>query len=126
MSHTVTYNATLHILEVEVRGQLSLGEAKELIAEIVRTGVENDCFLCLSDYRQMSLNLSTLQIYDVPNIIADTSSQLGVPAQRFKRAIVVAKDLEDFRFYETVTVNNGHNVRMFQDFDEARTWLLEK
>jgi hypothetical protein len=43
-----------------------------------------------------------------------------------KRAVVVAKDIRDFQFYETVTIDSGQNIKLFQDMDEAKKWLLKK
>ena len=45
---------------------------------------------------------------------------------KFRRAFVVARDLDDFIFFETVTLNNRQNAKVFQDIDEARKWLQEK
>jgi hypothetical protein len=39
---------------------------------------------------------------------------------------VIASDLKDFEFFETVTVNSGQTTKLFQDMDEAKKWLLKK
>jgi hypothetical protein len=31
----------------------------------------------------------------------------------------------NYRFFETVTLNAGQNIRLFQDIDEAKKWLLQ-
>jgi hypothetical protein len=126
MSHTVTHNEELNLIETKAHGKLIPNEAKEIIAEIIQMSVEKNCFLCLSDYRESTMKLSTLEILDIPKIIADLSAQRGIHPTRFKRAIVVARDAGDFHFYETVTLNNMQNVRLFQDIDEAKQWLFEK
>jgi hypothetical protein len=39
------------------------------------------------------------------------------------RAIVVAKDLDDYAFFELVSKNQGQRVKIFKDIDEAKRWL---
>ena len=126
MSHTVTYNPETHIVETKAHGNLTLDEAKELISDIGQACVENNCFLCPSDYRDVTLKLSTLDIYSIPHILSETLASMGLPANKVKRAVVVAKDTRDFEFFETVTINNGQNIKLFQDIDEAKKWLLKK
>jgi len=126
MSHQVAYNPDSGLIETKVQGDLSLEEAKELITEIGTAARENNCFLCLSDYRETTMHLSTIEIYDIPQLLSGMLESMGVDAQKFKRAIVVAKSLKDFHFYETVTLNTGQNIRLFADIEEARKWLLKQ
>lgn len=126
MAHTVTYNTDLHAIDMKVYGNLDLSEAKEIISEIIQIGVEKNCFLCLSDYREATVDMSILEIYGVPKIISGMLTQSEISAHKFKRAIVVKKDWKDFHFFETVTLNSGQNAKLFQDIDEAKKWLFEK
>jgi len=43
----------------------------------------------------------------------------------YKRANVVAKDLDDYIFHENVMVNRGQNEKVFTDIDQAKEWLME-
>ncbi len=126
MPHTVTYNSETHIVKTKAHGNLTLDEAKELIFDIGQVCVEKNCFLCLSDYREVILELSTLDIYSIPRLLSDILASMGLLANKVKRAVVVAKDIRDFEFFETVTINSGQNIKLFQDIDEAKKWLLKK
>jgi hypothetical protein len=126
MTHTVAYNSELHILELKVQGNLLLPEVRQIISESVQLVKKHNCFLALSDYREATLKLSTLEIYEIPKIIEEIFTASGLPAYKVKRALVVAKDLEDFKFFENITVNRMQNAKLFQEFDEAKKWLLEK
>jgi hypothetical protein len=122
----MTYDSDLHILELTVQGTLLLPEVRRIISESAQLVTEHNCFLMLSDYRDATLGLSTLEIYQVPKIITEVFTASGVPAYKVKRALVVAKDLSDFGFFETVTVNQAQNARMLRDLGEAKRWLLEE
>ena len=126
MSHRVTYNSKLRFIESKIRGNLTFKEAKEIISKIIEIGKEKRCYSCLTDYRESEINMSTMEIYDLPKLIADVSASQGLSARDFKRAVVVKKGLENFHFYETVTLNSGQSVKIFQDIDEAKKWLSEK
>ena len=126
MSHTIIYNPELHVIEMKVHGFLTLHEIKELISESTEIASVKNCFLWLNDFREAELNLDTLEIYEIPKIISDIQSSSGLDKFKFKRALVVAKDLKDFSFFETVSFNQAQNVKLFQDIDEAKKWLLEQ
>jgi predicted nucleotidyltransferase len=44
----------------------------------------------------------------------------------YKRANIVAKDLDDYIFHENVMVNRGQNEKVFTDIDQAKEWLMGK
>ena len=126
MTHTVTYNPGSGVIETIAQGKITLSEAKEIIFEISRMAMEQNCFLCLSDYREATIDMSTLEIHDLPKVLSATVTSLGLSPRQFKRAIIVKKSFEDFHFFETVTLNAGQNIKMFQDTDEAKKWLLRQ
>ena len=126
MTHTVTYNPELGVIETVAQGNLNLSEAKEIISAITQIAIEKDCFLCLSDYRKATIEMSTLQIYDIPKILSDIVTSFGLPPRKFKRAIIAEKGVNDYQFFETVTLNMGQQAKLFQDMDEARKWLCEE
>ena len=126
MTHTVTYNPVLGVIETVAHGNLTLREAKDIISEITQVAAEKDCFLCLSDYRNATIDMSTLQIHDLPRILSDLVISFGLRPSKFKRAIIAEKNSRDFRFFETVTLNQGQQIRLFHDLDEAKQWLFEK
>jgi hypothetical protein len=126
MSHTVTYNSRLNLIETEIHGNLDLQEARDIMSEIGRMAKARACFSCLSDYRDATLDMSTVEIYDIPSLLSEIVTSLGLSAHQFKRALVVDKGLENFHFLETVTYNSGQQSRLFHDIDAARKWLLEK
>ena len=91
MTHTVTYNPALGIIETGAQGNLNLSEAKEIIYAITQIALEKDCFLCLSDYRKATIAMSTLQIYEIPKILSAIVTSSGLRPSKFKRAIIAEK-----------------------------------
>lgn len=126
MSHVVTYNPELHIIEAKAYGNLKRREAKEIISDIIEMGVAQNCFLCLSDYREAVIQLSTVEIMEIPRIIAATAAKQKLFPGSFKRALIIGRDFGDFHFLETVTLNNMQNAKIFSQMEDAKKWLLEK
>jgi len=126
MAHTITYNPDLHIIEIKYQGNATVSELREVFSESMKVAREQDCFLFLSDFSEAKLKLSTLDIYELPDILSGTFASSGIPAYKLKRALIAEKDLEDYRFFETVTSNRGQYTKIFQDVARAREWLLKK
>jgi len=126
MSHTVIYNSELNIVESKLQGDMTLGEVKEIVTKIAKIAKEKDCRLIFIDFREVSRKLSILQIYELPDRTKNIFSSFGINVLLYKRANVVAKDLDDYVFHENVMVNRGQNEKVFTDIDKAKKWLIGK
>jgi len=125
MSHIVIYNSELHIVEAKLQGDMTLGEVQEIISKIAKIAKEKDCRLILSDFREVSRKLSILEIYELPDRIKTIFTSFGINVLHYKRANVVAKDLDGYIFHENVMVNRGQKEKVFTDIDQAKKWLME-
>ncbi len=125
MSHTVVYNSKLHIVESKLQGDMTVGEAEEIVAEIAKIAKEKDCRSIFIDFRKVSQNLSILEMYKLPDCTKNIFATFGMNVLLYKRANVVAKDLDDYVFHETVMVNRGQNEKVFTDIVKAKEWLME-
>jgi hypothetical protein len=126
MPYAISYNAEAGVIEAQVKGDLFLSEARDLISEAMEVAKEQNCYLILCDLQAANVKLSTLEIHQLPNVVSEKSASLGFHAHKLKRALVATRDVRDYDFFETVTVNRGQNARVFRNVDEARKWLLEK
>ena len=125
MSHTVIYNSELHIVESKLQGDMTLGEAEEIIAEIAKIAKEKDCRSIFIDFRKVSQKLTILEMYRLPHRTKHIFASFDINILLYKRANVVAKDLDDYIFHENVMVNRGQNEKVFTDIDKAKEWLME-
>ena len=124
MAHTMTYNADLQIIELTVQGNVTWAEALEMMSESAQLIQKWNCFRVLSNYTEATVQFSTNEIYRLPQILADTLASSGISVHRVKRALVVARDLQDFRFFDTVSNNRVQPTKIFLDLTEAKNWLL--
>jgi hypothetical protein len=127
MPYTIFYNQEAHRVETKVTGTVTFDEFKVGVYELEKICSENDCFLCLTDYREARLGLSTFEIYSLPKKIADILSEVGGSSvHKFRRAVVVSKNDPDFSFYETVCINSGQYIKLFENIEDAKQWLSEQ
>ena len=111
MPHTLNYNPETLIIEIVVQGAVTLDEFKEIFAQGTQIAKEKECFLFLNDFREATeINLSTIQIYDLPETLSGIAAPSGIIASRFKRALVITpKIAADSSFAEDVAINRGQN-----------------
>ena len=126
MAHTINYNSETNVIELSVRGEIFLSEQKEIFTEAIRMSKDKNCNMFLSDYSKATLKISTFEIYELPKYLTSIVDALGINVHLLKRAIIVAKDLDDYLFFETVTANNKQTAKVFTDVDEAKKWLFNK
>ena len=124
MAHTMTYNADLQIIELTVQGNVAWAEALEMMYESAQLIQKSNCFRVLSNYSEATVQFSTVEIYRLPQILSDTLASSGISVHQVKRALVVARDLQDFQFFDTVSNNRVQKTRIFRDRTEAKNWLL--
>ena len=127
MPHTIHYNPDTHIIELKVEGVVNRDEFKKIFSEGVQVAKEKECFLFLNDFREATIDMSTMDLYDLPQALSAISAPLGIQANRFRRALVIApQHTRDAIFAEDVTVNRGQHAKFFHDIEDARKWLLRK
>ena len=120
MSINLKFNEEAGYIEVSVNGDFSLKTLKKIAEGVTDFVKKHNCNYILNDLRNATLDDSPLSVYSMPK----TSLEAGIE-RKVKRAILVNELGPDYRFLETVFVNQGNIVKIFENFDKAKTWLLE-
>lgn len=121
MPFQVKHDATQGLIKAAMTGDLDRPLVAEFFTEVLRVATETGCGRVLSDLREARIVATTADIYWMAQALAKKKVQA-----LHRRAIVVARDQDDYAFWETVCSNLGHrNVRVFEDYDAARRWVLE-
>lgn len=126
MPYSIEYDQQADIILVTVDGPLTVGTIHEYANTVALISKEQGCFRVLTDLRGASIQLSMLEIYNLPKMLAEIVSSLGLLVQKFRRADVLPDQWSLSLFYETVSKNRVQNVALFQDIETAGKWLLEK
>jgi hypothetical protein len=126
MPYTSIYHPGEQMLEVRLYGDFTLREIKETLTDFTVILKEKECKRILTDYREANLKLSVTGVFRMPEIVAEIFTDTGINLYQLRRALVTTKFLKDFKFFETVSINRGQYARVFDNVDEARSWLLEE
>ena len=120
MECDVRYDAETETIVLKVTGDVEVEAVKQAAPAVTALIREHRCRRMLTDMRGAAFRLDTFQIYRMP----ETMAQAGIGSLR--RAMVFSRDLEDAKFYETVTANRAQFMKVFTDMDEARRWLASE
>ncbi len=118
MPFSVTYDPEADCIFVSVQGEFDLTLFDSMAAEVARCSVESGCSHILNDLRLAILKESVAGIFFMP----EHAIKKGV-GRKVKRALVVSGELSEFWFLETVFINQGNTVKLFDNIDDAKQWL---
>jgi hypothetical protein len=131
MGCKVIYRPDEDYVHAMMKGEVDLAMVHRYTGEIIEQLNAHHCRRLLNDLRKASPKLSTLDIYELPAWIEEEAERAGID-RYCKRALLVSRDFEDYRFFETVSRNHGHLVEVFADSNitgifraiaAAREWL---
>lgn len=122
MNTSITYDEQFQILHVLHSGRFHLEAYKAAASQLVESMQLHDCTRVLIDQSQLINLASTLEIYNLPETLVaegvDRSIRCALlPPENDKNS------LEHVQFFETVAQNQGFRVKIFQQQEEAITWL---
>jgi hypothetical protein len=100
------------------KGKFDQDTANTFLREVLKIASEHGCKRFFSDMREAELALSTVEWFGLLELL-DT---IGFD-RSWKRAIVVARDLETYRFFEVAALNRGYRIKIFTDLNDAKNWL---
>jgi hypothetical protein len=117
----ILYFEEQHTIVIKTGGDIAYQELPQQFSEAVRLAREKETDRYLFDDTELHINVSTVDIYELPKMI------LAAGISRTSRiAVVVSPEenrLDNYRFLETVCVNQGLHVKVFLSHDEAYQWL---
>ena len=127
MPHEITYYKDNNYFScylygtVDNEGAVAFGE--EMIANAVK---HPDCKLVLVNLRDVTVSMSTPEIYDYPRVLERMVAERGLTGTGYKRALVVKAGFDDWRFLEIMTRYGGETLKVFNDATLARQWLFQR
>ncbi len=124
MGHTVNYNHETDCIEIIVDGELTFDDAKSIVEDAATTFEKHKCYKFLTDFSKTKLSVNTFELYSFAELISETVSAAGIPLHKVKRAVLTGPEIADYDFLETLSVNRGHNLRIFDSLDKAKSWLI--
>ena len=122
MSHSLKFDADIGIVHLQFAGTIGVDAIFNGFSEAILVAESIESFRILSDYLEAALELSTLQIYSLPDTLSACKPDSPPWIHRYRHAIL-AKANDDFRFMETVFNNRAQTAALFETLAEAENWL---
>jgi len=125
MSWQVKFDDEHRVIFLYYGADISKKDIRESIVAVVEIIRDKDVRKILTDFTEcLSLSLSTFDIYQLPTEYKTAGLNVSVT-----EAIVAPQDpkiLNDIKFYETVFLNRGVRVQIFEDREKALEWLINR
>lgn len=124
MPYTIKFLEDKKIVIIENIGTISSEEFEKQSIEALELGKNKNTSWFLADSTQIAGKITTLELLDFPNMY----ERIGAP-KTTKLAVVIPEDSivqENIKFLETVCLNRGWQVKIFETKDLAVEWLLKK
>ena len=113
------------ILNVAAAGKFSLSEAKRTFLEMLEAAAEHQTRKVLIDGRKLTGKPEVIERFYYGAFAAQTVAHFRGGMLSYARFAYVLREpvLDPGRFGETVAVNRGMNVKVFDNLEEAVKWL---
>ena len=118
MKYELSYDQERDLIVGRVQGKINPALVKAMASKFGELIASSGCLKLLNDLRGAHITRSTFDIYSMPRIVDKQGVPIGC-----RRALLISEPLEDFKFLETVSLNVGQQVRIFNDPKAALEWL---
>ena len=124
MPYEIKFLKETGIVSIENKGELTFDELIEQSKEAINLGRENYSHLFLTDFSNVKVHASTMEVLQFPEIY----EQLGMNKMSKIAVLVSGIELntEDLKFYETICLNRGWQIKIFLEKEPAIEWLVKK
>jgi len=125
MPWTVEYDHELDVVKGTYVGRVTADEFKEATIKAIGLAKDHNTNLFLIDDSNWEGGASVAGLIGLPDLYEK------LKADRCSRAALILPSsgtaaLEDARFYETVCLNRGWQVKVFSTRQDAVAWLIDK
>jgi hypothetical protein len=124
MPYEISFIEKSGIVIIENKGELTYDEVVTQSKEAIILANEKNSQLFLSDFSNVKVRANTFELLKFPEIY----KQYGM--SRTSRIAVVVTNIElkteELRFYETICLNRGWQIKIFLKRDRAIEWLEKK
>ena len=124
MSHFIRYDDDDNLVIINYQGNVTLSDIKAGALDGMRLAKDRKCMHFLIDGRQAKFPLSSMDIFKLPEILANAALGLEIDISRSRRAVVVDQKQPELLFIESVIQEHEQVLKVFDDIDKAKEWLL--
>lgn len=125
MSHKLRFDADQGIVHIQYEGPQNVETIFKGFSEAIVVAESIDGFRILSDFRDATLELSTLQIYSLPDTLSACKPESSPWLHKYRHAVLANVD-DDYRFMVTMFNNRSQTAELFESVVDAENWLQSR
>ncbi|PKO00576.1 MAG: hypothetical protein CVU42_03270 [Chloroflexi bacterium HGW-Chloroflexi-4] len=128
MTYSIIFDANDCIVLATYIGSEEYGSLSSSVDETVKVLLENRGTKLLCDLSKSTIKMNITEMVQLEKTITDSMRAHGIHPITIKRAMVrknIKANKDNYRFFETYSVNNLHRVKIFSQREEALDWLRE-
>ena len=118
MDFEITYDPEMKCVVGKLNGIMDTQTVRIYVKEISAVAKKHNCKKFINDLREAEIKLSITDLYNAPKEV--TTDEFD---RTWKRAIVVKERTDSISFFETTSRNQGFQVKIFDNIEEALEWL---
>lgn len=119
MEWKMSFLSDENIIFIETEGQMDVESLNAMVKQANQAIKDYKSTSLLVDHRKTVCKLSTMEIYERP----ESMEILNFPRDAKIAEVFPESQIEEYRFFETVSRNNGYQVSIFPDIDSSKKWL---
>jgi hypothetical protein len=126
MPYTITHLEEKNILEAIYRGRVKPTEVMTAITKLLFLAKKHKTNLFLIDCLELIDDKAL--VFENYKLGVDLTKITQKIPEQVKDAIILPRSpqaADNIRFFETVAINRGLNIRLFKNREDALEWLLE-
>jgi hypothetical protein len=121
MTWNVEYRDDDRVVCMKATGSMNLEQIKEFSSKAIGLAKKRGTNKYWVNFKEMTPDLTTFEIYSLPRLLIDLGTERDSLIGMVFSEDSIKKD--DFLFFETVSQNQGLNVRLFTEPGKATEWL---
>ncbi len=125
MQGKIIYHENLHFFEIIFQGPITKEDLINTRIKAIQLANEKDCMRFLSNLANAFIDFNIHQIWTIPSEIDKVRDVFENNKYKLKGAIYSKYLDENLVFLEDVFYNNGLNLRVFQNKEQAIEWLTK-
>ena len=122
MEFTSELDKSSGVCKVIVTGEVQRPDDSDTLKRFaIKFSAEYDCNRFLFDLKQTTIIGGTMNTFSAAN----PQGELADGLRKIRTAVVRNKLTSDDQFFETVAVNRGFQLNIFDSEEKAKSWLLQ-
>lgn len=119
MKWTIMPNENKNFITVTTEGELQKEDLNRMLGDIIKNAAILKIMNIIIDHRKATFSVSMAETFERPYHFQES----GVPRTSKIALIFTTIENSTYKFFETIFINRGFQVKIFDNIHDAENWL---